>query len=69
MGNLKIYSTQDTDIQTAMETEFNRSRYILTSSNDSEATSQAAMVVIDNSTGYVVGTVGGLRRKNYFKRI
>ena len=69
MGNLKIYSTQDTDIQTAMETEFNRSRYILTSSNDPEAISQAAMVVIDNSTGYVVGTVGGLRRKNYFKRI
>lgn len=69
MGNLKIYSTQETNVQTAMESEFNKSRYILDSSNDLEATSQAAMVVIDHTTGYVVGTVGGLRRKNNIKRI
>ena len=69
MGNLKIYSTQETNVQTAMESEFNKSRYILDSSNDPEATSQAAMVVIDHTTGYVVGTVGGLRRKNNIKRI
>ncbi len=61
MGNLTIYSTQDTDIQTTMENEFNQSKYILASSNDEDATSQAAMVIIDHTTGYVVGTVGGLR--------
>ncbi len=64
MGDLTIYSTQDTSIQSTMEEEFNKSKYILKSSNDSQTTSQAAMVIIDHTTGYVVGTVGGLRREN-----
>lgn len=63
MGNLKIYSTQKTDIQNTMETEFNKNKYILQSDKNSGETSQAAMVVIEQSTGYVVGTVGGLGEK------
>lgn len=69
MGNLTIYSNQDTNIQSTMENEFNKTRYILNSDNNLGETSQAAMVVIDHTTGYVVGTVGGLRRKNNIKRI
>lgn len=69
MGNLTIYSNQDTNIQSTMENEFNKTRYILNSDNNPGETSQAAMVVIDHTTGYVVGTVGGLRRKNNIKRI
>ena len=69
MGNLTIYSNQDTNIQSTMENEFNKTRYVLNSDNNPSETSQAAMVVIDHTTGYVVGTVGGLRRKNNIKRI
>ena len=54
MANLKIYSTQNASIQEKMEEEFNKSKYILQSDKDPEATSQAAMVVIDHTTGYVV---------------
>ena len=63
MANLKIYSTQNKDIQKTMEKEFNKKMYLLKSKNDENATSQAAMVVIDNKTGYVVGCVGGLGEK------
>lgn len=69
MGNLTIYSNQDTNIQSTMENEFNKTRYVLNSDNNPGETSQAAMVVIDHTTGYIVGTVGGLRRKNNIKRI
>src|SRR5699024_2938603 len=54
MGGLKIYSTQNSDIQDTMETEFEKKSYIL-QSKQSDATSQAAMVIMDQSTGYVVG--------------
>ena len=57
MANLTIYSNQDTEIQETMEAEFAKSKYILESSNDEDATSQAAMVIIDHTTGYVVGCV------------
>ena len=63
MAGLKIYSTQDSKIQTEIEKELSKSKYILKSSNDPEATSQAAMVIIDQSTGYVVGCVGGSGKK------
>ena len=64
MAGLKIYSTQDTTIQNKIEKQFNNSRFILKSSNNSNETSQAAMVVIDHKTGYVVGCVGGLGKKD-----
>lgn len=63
MGGLKIYSTQDSSIQNQMENEFKRGKYILKSTNDANATSQAAMVIIDHKTGNVVGCVGGLGEK------
>jgi len=59
-GGFTIYSTQDTTVQKAMEQEFLKPDYIKASKTVEGATTQAAMVVIDNSTGYVVGTVGGL---------
>ena len=63
MANLTIYSTQDSNIQQAMETEFEKTKYVLQSANDPNATSQAAMVVIDHKTGKVVGCIGGLGEK------
>jgi penicillin-binding protein 1A len=62
MANLKIYSNQNTDIQNTMEKEFKKTTYILSSSS-SDATSQAAMVIIDHTTGYILGCVGGLGEK------
>ena len=69
-GGLTIYSTVDTNIQTQMEEEFARDRYIISGKKTNEETgeklndhSQAAMVVIDYKTGNVVGTVGGLGEK------
>ncbi len=64
MAGLKIYSTQDSEIQSEIEKEFSKRKYILKSENDSSATSQAAMVIIDHKTGYVVGCVGGLGTKD-----
>lgn len=63
MAGLKIYSTQDSSIQSKMENEFEKSKYILKSANDSSATSQSAMVIINHKTGEVVGCVGGLGEK------
>lgn len=63
MAGLKIYSTQDSKIQKEIEKEFSKSTYILKSQNDPSATSQAAMVIIDNKTGEVRGCVGGLGEK------
>lgn len=54
MAGLKIYSTQNSNIQTAIEKEFSKSKYKLKSKNDSSITSQAAMVIIDHETGNVV---------------
>ena len=69
-GGLKIYSTQNTDVQKAIEKTMvdNASTYQRNSrkkkdSDGKYVKSQAAMVVIDNETGYVVGVVGGLGEK------
>jgi len=64
MAGLKIYSTQDSKIQNEIEKELSKSKYILKSSKGPEITSQAAMVIIDQSTGNVVGCVGGTGEKN-----
>ena len=70
-GGLTIYSTQDSDVQADMEEvmEENGSDYTIksrkTKDEDGEyVTSQAAMVVIDNETGYVAGCVGELGKKS-----
>lgn len=62
MANAKIYSTQNSKIQEQIEDEFEKSKYVLKSSNGEE-TSQAAMVIIDHKTGQVIGCVGGLGEK------
>lgn len=62
-GGLKIKSTQNSDIQKAIEDECAKNRYILKSNNVKGATSQAAMIIIDHKTGQVMGCVGGLGEK------
>ena len=66
MSGFTIKSTQNTDIQEEIEKEFLKKQYIL-NSKDGESTSQAAMVIIDNKTGNVLGCVGGLGEKEYFR--
>lgn len=63
MAGLTIHSTQNTDIQKAIENEVKNKKYIIYSKKDSHATAQTAMVIIDHSTGYVVGSVGGIGTK------
>ena len=61
-----IYTTQDTAIQNVMEEEFLKDKYIKSGrakKDDGELLNehtQAAMVIIDHTTGQVVATVGGL---------
>ena len=61
-----IYSTQDSYIQSVMEEEFLKDKYIKSGrETDDEGNlindhTQAAMVIIDHTTGRVVATVGGL---------
>ena len=57
MSGLKIFSTQDTLIQNTMEKEFSYKKYILNSSSNPDTTSQAAMIIIDHTTGNVIGCV------------
>lgn len=64
MAGLKIYSTQNSNIQKEIETEFSKSKYILKSQKDSSVTVQAAMIILDHSNGHVLGCVGGLGQKN-----
>ncbi len=66
-GGLKIYTTQDTDIQTRMEEEYALDKYIINGreKNDdgtlkNEGHTQSAMVIIDHTNGQVVGIMGGL---------
>lgn len=67
-SGLKIYSTQLNSVQTAMEEEVNKNKYLvksqeITNEDGSPVYAQAAMVVIDPKTGYVVGCVGQLGEK------
>ncbi len=62
MAGLTIHSTQDSDVQDKIETEFEKAKYSL-KSNIGNDSSQAAMVMIDHKTGQVVGCTGGLGKK------
>ena len=67
-GGLTIYTTQNSVIQNIMEEEFAKEKNIrysreTTDEEGNYVTSQSAMVVIDHTNGYVVGTVGGLGTK------
>lgn len=62
MAGLTIHSTQDSKVQKTTETEFEKSKYSIPSKIGGNS-SQAAMVIIDHKTGYVVGCTGGLGEK------
>ena len=69
-GGLKIYSTQNTEIQNKIEKVMQEDgqKYAQKSQETKDedgnfVQSQAATVVIDNETGYAVGLVGGLGEK------
>ena len=69
-GGLTIHSTQDSSVQDNMEEIMAQkgNSYTITSkktkdSNGKYVKSQAAMVIIDNETGYVAGCIGALREK------
>ena len=64
-SGLTIYSTQDSKLQSQMNEVMveKASDYTRKSKKVEGATSQSAMVIIDNATGYVVGVVGGLGEK------
>ena len=64
LGNLSIYSTENSAIQSALENEFSKKKYILPATNENNKSSEAAMVIMDHKTGYVLGTVGSLGTKN-----
>ncbi len=69
MAGLKIYSTQNTKIQNEIEKELSKKTYTLKSKSDNSVTAQAAMVIIDHSTGQVVRLCWWFGRKRNFKRI
>lgn len=58
-GGYKIYTTEVASVQNSLYETYTAGEYELTS-RDSENHSQSAMVVIDHTTGQVVGCMGGL---------
>lgn len=68
-GGLTIYSTEDANIQAAVEEEFDKSNYIIAGKDKDENGelkndhTQAAMVIIDHTTGQVVAVGGELGNK------
>ena len=63
-----IYGLENSEIQSILEKEFENSNYILKSSNGKD-TSQAAMIILDNTSGSVVACVGGLGKKVYSRTL
>ena len=62
LAGSSIYSTQNSDIQKVVENECKNKKYVLKSSkNDDYA--QAALVIMDQSNGYVIACSGGLGEK------
>ncbi len=61
-GGYKIYTTQSSKVQTAIEEVMADPSYVRTDRATGD-TSQAAIVVIDHKTGYVVGCAGRLGTK------
>ena len=62
LSGSSIYSTQNSDIQKVVENECKNKKYVLKSSkNDDYA--QAAVVIMDQSNGYVIACSGGLGEK------
>ena len=75
-GGFKIYSTEVSSVQDALEDEYSKSKYQVKTNVEKKVdgktqkvkeAAQSAMVVIDHSNGYVVGTVGNLGDKGAFE--
>lgn len=62
LAGLKIYSTENVDIQNKLEEEYKKSKYAITSDSTGNK-AQSAMIIIDHTNGQVVGCVGGLGEK------
>ena len=68
-SGLTIYSTVDTSIQTRLEEEYAKDKYIKSGRDkDKEGNlinehTQSGMAIVDYKTGYVVGIAGGLGQK------
>lgn len=68
-GGFTIYTTQDTNLQNIMQTEFENDKYLVSGRDKNKdgtlvnEHSQAAMTLIDHKTGYVLATCGGLGQK------
>ena len=60
-SGLTIYSTVDTNVQSRLEEEFKKDKYIVKGKVNEH--SQAGMAVIDYRTGNVLGVAGGLGEK------
>lgn len=69
LGGLKIHSTQNPDIQKIIEEECSKNRYVLKSSGNSKATSQAAMIVVDQKNRTSCRMCWWIRKKRYSKRV
>ncbi len=62
-GGLKIYTTQKPNVQSAIDEEMKKEKYQKASKKNPGTHSQAAIVVIDHTTGKVVGVGGQLGEK------
>lgn len=60
-GGLKIYTTQDSDIQKIVDEEYDNDAIFYTDSSGDFM--QSSMVIMDQSTGYVVALMGGAGEK------
>ena len=69
MAGLKIYSTQNTNIQNLIEQELSKPKYVIKSQKDPSVTAQAAMVVMNHTNGQVLGCVRRIWKKRNFSRI
>ena len=62
-GGFTIYTTQDSEIQKAIDEEALKEKYLDASKKNPDKTAQAGMVILDHKTGYVLGVMGGLGEK------
>ncbi len=64
-GGFTIYTTQNPDLQAKMQEEFNQEKYrrVAYDQYGNEQLSQAAMVLIDHKTGYVLAISSGFDEK------
>lgn len=60
-SGLTIHCTQNSDIQKDIEEEFSKKQFQVKSTQNENATAQAAMVIIDHSNGQVMGCVRRIR--------